>query len=60
MKDYVECQVCGSCISVNTHGVYTPCACGKIAVDGTDYYVRVIGDFPYWKIYKDGQEVEKG
>ena len=59
MKDYIECQVCGSCININTNGVYTPCACGAIAVDGNNYYTRVIGGFQYWKQYKDGKEVKE-
>lgn len=49
MKTYIRCKVCGSCINVNTSGVYTPCACEAIAVDGTDYYTRVIGNMGTWE-----------
>lgn len=53
MKEYIECQKCGSCIALNTNGVYTPCACGAIAVDGTEHYVRVIGNSEDWKQVKE-------
>ena len=59
MKEYIECQICGSCININTKGHYTPCACGAIAVDGTSYYTRVIGNFEDWKHYRDGKEVKE-
>ena len=49
MDSYIECKVCGSCINIDTKSEYTPCACGAIAVDGNEFYFRVIGQPEYWK-----------
>lgn len=49
MKTYIECQICGSCINVDTGSDYIPCACGAIAVDGNKYYTRIIGQPEHWQ-----------
>ena len=36
----------------NTHKSMTYCKCGKIAIDGCEYYVRVNGNEGDWKIIK--------
>lgn len=41
---FYECKNCGTVIPSDTKGVYTNCRCGKIAIDGTKYYTRIIGD----------------
>ena len=50
MEDAVHCKVCGSYIRMNTNYNYIPCACGAIAVDGGDLYVRILGEFDNWEI----------
>ena len=56
MTDYVECVKCGSCININTNNVYIECACGAIAVDGNDYYCRIIGkDGDYRLVTKESK-----
>jgi hypothetical protein len=44
---YYECKKCGTRIPPDTNGVFTKCECGKIAIDGTPYYTRIIGDFNF-------------
>lgn len=41
---YIRCKKCGTEIYWNTHKKMTPCACGAISVDGTDGYIRTIGN----------------
>lgn len=39
------CKECGTfAISDNSHGKIKRCECGKLGVDRTDYYTRIIGD----------------
>ena len=44
MKNAIKCRICGSYIRMNTGYDYIPCACGAIAVDGGDQYVRILGN----------------
>lgn len=41
---YYKCTHCGDEIYWNTHKKFTSCKCEKIAIDGCEYYVRIIGD----------------
>ncbi|OHB19041.1 MAG: hypothetical protein A2666_04370 [Parcubacteria group bacterium RIFCSPHIGHO2_01_FULL_47_10b] len=41
---YYKCIHCGDEIFWNTHKRYTSCSCGKIAIDGCEDYVRIIGN----------------
>ena len=50
MEDAVKCRVCGSYIRMNTGYTYIPCACEAIAVDGGDYYCRILGNQNDWEI----------
>ncbi len=45
-----ECVLCNTRIPANTNGVFTRCSCGKIAIDGTYYYTRIIGNMKYAKL----------
>ena len=45
---YIKCNKCNTEIKNNTNGVCTPCKCGAIAVDGNEYYVRIIGNTENW------------
>lgn len=44
MEDAVKCRICGSYIRTNTGYDCIPCACGAVAVDGGDQYVRILGN----------------
>lgn len=43
-ESHYKCKHCGDEIFWNTHKKLTYCKCGKIAIDGCEYYVRIIGD----------------
>lgn len=49
---YYKCKKCGTEIYWNTHKKYTQCSCGVLAVDGCEYYVRVIGNKEDYKEIK--------
>ena len=50
---YVKCKKCGDEIFSNTRKKMTYCKCESVAVDGCDYYIRIIGDENNYKtIYK--------
>jgi len=40
---YFKCNECADEIYWNTHKELTYCKCGSIAIDGCEYYVRIIG-----------------
>ena len=40
---YYKCKKCGDEIFWNTRKEYISCTCGKLAVDGCEYYVRLMG-----------------
>lgn len=46
---YYKCLHCGDEIYWNTNKRLTQCKCGKIYVDGCEFYVRVGGDEKDWK-----------
>ncbi|MFA6106569.1 MAG: hypothetical protein WC745_02735 [Patescibacteria group bacterium] len=41
---FYKCKNCGDVISANTNSQLVYCQCGKLGVDGNEFYVRVIGD----------------
>jgi len=47
---YYQCVHCKQEIYWNTHKAYVECKCGKIAIDGCEDYVRVIGNMDDLKI----------
>lgn len=49
---YYKCAHCGDEICWNTHKNFTFCKCKKIAIDGCEYYVRIIGNEKDYKIIK--------
>ena len=53
IENIVRCKVCGSYISTDTNYIYTPCACGTIAVDGGPDYCRVLGERKNWELVKN-------
>ena len=53
MTDYVRCEVCGSCINIDTGGYLIECACGAVAVDGNEYFTRILGNEGTWTLHKE-------
>lgn len=45
-----ECAKCLTRIPANTNGIFTRCSCGKIAIDGTYSYTKILGDKKYARI----------
>lgn len=43
-ETYIRCKKCGTEIYWNTNKKMTSCVCGAISVDGTDGYVRTLGN----------------
>ena len=41
---YLQCTHCDDTIHSSYSGEYVSCKCGKIAVDQTEYYTRMIGN----------------
>ena len=41
---YLQCTHCGDTIHSSYSGEYVSCKCGKIGVDQTEYYTRVMGN----------------
>jgi len=51
-EPYYKCIHCGDEIYWNTQKSMTYCKCEKIAVDGCEYYIRIIGNEKDYKIIK--------
>ena len=49
---YYKCTHCGDEIYWNTHKNLTFCSCKKIAIDGCQYYIRIIGSTGDYKVIK--------
>lgn len=49
---HYKCAHCGDEIYWNTHKKHTYCKCGKIFVDGCEYYVRINGNDGDYKVVK--------
>lgn len=41
---FYKCKNCGDEIGVNTNSRLVYCRCGKLGVDGNEFYVRIIGE----------------
>ena len=41
---YLQCTHCDDMIHSSYSGEYVSCKCGKIGVDQTEYYTRIIGN----------------
>lgn len=39
----IKCKLCGAIIQGDKKGTFISCECRAIAIDETEYYVRVIG-----------------
>jgi len=51
-QTYYRCKKCGDEIHGNTHKKMTDCTCGAIAIDGCEYYVRIIGNKKDFEVIK--------
>lgn len=40
----IRCRDCGKIIEGDKRGTYIKCECGKVAIDETEYYCRIIGN----------------
>lgn len=49
----IRCTHCNSIIKGDKKGTYITCKCGKIAIDETLYYVRIIGNKEDFEEIKD-------
>lgn len=43
-QSFYKCKSCGDKIGINTNGRLVYCKCGKLGIDGNEYYVRIIGE----------------
>ncbi|MBS3063810.1 MAG: hypothetical protein J4203_08180 [Candidatus Diapherotrites archaeon] len=51
-KTKLKCTHCKQVIEGDLRGTFSPCKCGKIAVDQTEHYTRIIGNDGDYKILK--------
>lgn len=49
----LKCKNCNTIIEGDKKGTYITCKCGKIAIDETLYYYRVIGEPKYVEEVKE-------
>lgn len=45
----IKCKNCNQIIKGDKKGTYISCQCKKCAIDETQYYTRVIGNFDDWE-----------
>jgi len=44
IQSFYKCKKCGQEIAIDTNSKLVYCECGKLGVDGNEFYVRVIGE----------------
>lgn len=52
----IKCTHCNSIIQGDKKGTYITCKCGKIAIDETPYYVRIIANKEDFEEIKDEKD----
>ena len=55
----IRCKKCGEVIEGDKKGTYITCKCGKIAIDETKYYYRIIGNREDFEEVKEEKSNEK-
>ncbi|MGL5647032.1 MAG: DUF7695 domain-containing protein [Clostridium sp.] len=40
----IKCKKCGDVIQSKYYGDFCSCSCGSVAIDQTEYYVKISGD----------------
>lgn len=55
----IKCKHCGETIEGDKKGTYISCFCGKCAIDETEYYYRIIGNFEDYEIIEPKEEKEE-
>lgn len=56
----IRCKHCGTTLPDDTQKKLVYCRCKKIAVDGCEYYCRVIGDEKDWEDIPEKKVVSPG
>ena len=49
----LKCKKCNAIIQGDKKGTYIECKCGAVAVDETEYYIRIIGEPENYEEVKD-------
>lgn len=52
----IRCRICDDVIEGDKKGTFINCKCGRIAIDETEYYVRIIGDMADMSIIEDNRQ----
>lgn len=52
----IRCRICGDVIEGDKKGTFINCKCGRIAINETEYYVRIIGDMADMSIIEDNRQ----
>lgn len=52
----IRCRICGDVIEGDKKGTFINCKCGRIAIDETEYYVKIIGDMADMSIIEDNRQ----
>lgn len=55
----IRCTKCNDIIEGDKKGTYIQCKCGAIAIDETEYYWRIIGNYGDFEEIKEGLENEE-
>ena len=55
----IKCTHCGDIIEGDKKGTYIKCKCGKIAIDETQYYWRIIANKEDFEEVEDNERVRK-
>jgi len=55
-KTHYECLKCGDKLASDTNKKMIHCKCKVIAVDGCEFYVRIIGNEKDWKMVRVKQD----
>lgn len=52
----IRCRICDDVIEGDKKGTFINCKCGRIAIDETEYYVKIIGDMADMSIIEDNRQ----
>jgi len=47
IQSFYRCKSCGDIIGANTNRRLVYCKCGKLGIDGNEYYTRILGDMKF-------------
>lgn len=46
-QSFYKCKSCGDLIGADTDRRLVYCRCGKLGIDGNEYYTRILGDMKF-------------